>query len=214
MGKKQRWDGPAVTWKEPKKSCGHKDKARQARSCPHILRLCLFFSPVIFPLFRFTTVTMFLPQSSLSSLATSSPLPFSSPSPLLRWSFTGFCWVGSLPSARRPGILAWHWHTGRGPGVCSLCSGQLAEQLKVKHLELWNQRRCSDLTCTIFAKYYVTESWGEEGWNGKSLPDVRYFVLHFWKRVGFSRRVITAGQITLTWKKVRDKIFWLSCCCN
>ena len=49
---------------------------------------------------------------------------------------------------------------GRGPGLCSLCSGQLAERLKVKYLGLWNQRRRSDSTCTIFAEYYVIESKG------------------------------------------------------
>lgn len=140
---------------------------------------CLFF---LFwsSTFRFTTVRTVSP--SISPILFSCHFLSPALSPHLLFSggaLLGFhamyCWVGSLPSAQRPGILAWHWCTGQGPGLCS--SGQLAEQLKVKHLGLWNQRYCIDLTCTIFAEYYVTECWEEEGWNGKRLWHMRYCVL-------------------------------------
>lgn len=144
--------------KSQKKSCGHKDKARQACSCLHIQILCLFSSSD-FPLST-------PPLSHFSLLFPPVPLPLAFPSSAvasLRWGFLQgfhamFCWAASLPSAQRPGTLDWLRHTGRGPGVWSLCSGQLAEQMKVKHLGLGNQRHCSDLTCRSFAEYYVTES--------------------------------------------------------
>lgn len=86
------------------------------------------------------------------------------PSPLLRWSFSiqGSVSVGSLPGAPSPGMLAWLRRSGPGPGLCSLSSGQLAEQLKGKHLGLWNQRHCSHFTCTIC---WILCHW----WNGKML---------------------------------------------
>lgn len=110
----------------------------------HALICCLFvsFSCSDFPLSSSPLPHCF----SLSLLFPLLPLPLPCPFPCLLFSGgalldrAGFqamyCCVDSLPSAQRPGILAWHWHTGWGPGLCSLCSGQLAEQLKVKHLGL------------------------------------------------------------------------------
>lgn len=81
-----------------KKSCGHKDKARQARSCPHIQHLCLF-SGSDFPLST-------PPLSHLNLLFPLVPLPLPCPSSSvasLRWSFA---WVSchvllsSVPAKR------------------------------------------------------------------------------------------------------------------
>lgn len=78
-----------------KKSCGHKDKARQACSCLHIQILCLFSSS------DFPLPTPPLSHFSLLFPPVPLPLPFpSSAAASLRWGFCkGFtpCSAGQRP---------------------------------------------------------------------------------------------------------------------
>lgn len=103
---------------------------------PFYLLFLFSFSP-----FLSTTSTLLPPPLSFLSPALSPHLLLSGGALPDRTPFHAmYCSVGCLPSPPSPGMLAWHCCTGRGPGLCSLCSGQLAEQLKVKHLGLCNQR--------------------------------------------------------------------------
>lgn len=169
MGGKPCCDGPAVTWKEPKRNCGHKDKARQACLNPHSASLPL--SPVLIVTFH-SVARSFFSWHFLS-------LTLSLTSLLLRCIFqrgsfhVELSGLNAKPWASGdPGLARLNW-----PRARSLCSGQLAEQLQVKPFIMWNQRHCSNSTWMIFAEYDVTERRGEEGWNGKRLWLERYCVL-------------------------------------
>lgn len=125
MGKKQRWDGQAASLKEAKKKPW---TWRQGQT-----GLLTSTSSASLFIFQFR----FFPLSHLSlrfprMLLLPSVLPFLSPlsgGVLQRFHAMGR-WAASLPSAQCPRMLDWHWHTGRGSGVWSLCCGQLAEQIK------------------------------------------------------------------------------------
>lgn len=121
-GKKRGWDGPAVTWKEPKKSCGHKDEARQARSCPHVLSL---FPALISLHLRHHAV----PALPLFSRATSSPP--SLPRPLFSGgALRGFHGVyhcaGSVPGGQRQG--SWTGSDGLAGAQVSVARGRVSWQ--------------------------------------------------------------------------------------